>query len=156
MANFLEGEDKLMNLNDDLLNKFTNDFDDEEINLFIKILMQIKSLNYTKDAFQIILFIFSIKKIEKEISQREELKKFFNDIQVKLGITNFETIPKIDSLCWIIYENDSSKLNGKYSKYICEGKLTDKEKLYFDIFDKINDISINNEMKGIKILLLLS
>ena len=136
MANFLEGEDKLMNLNDDLLNKFTNDFDDEEINLFIKILMQIKSLNDTKDAFQIILFIFSIKKIEKEISQREELKKFLNDIQVKLGITNFETIPKIhDSLCWIIYENDSSKLNDKYSKYICEGKLIDKKKLYFDIFD---------------------
>ena len=157
LVKFLEGKTKLINLND-LFKEFTEDFDDEEINLFIKNLMQIKSLNSTKDAFQLILFIFNIKKIEKEISQREELKTFFNDIQDKLGTTTiFETILKIhDSLCWIIYENDSSKLKDKYSKYICEGKSTDEEKLYFDIFDKINDISINNEMKGIKIFLLLS
>ena len=38
------------------------------------------------------------------------------------------------------------KSNDNYPKYICKGNMTDEEKLYFDIFDKIDDFSINNEV----------
>ena len=119
--------------------------------------MQINSLNYTKDFYQLFLFIFNIKKNEKEIFLREELKKFFNDIQDKLGKINIKNLNKIhDCIFWIIYEKNLSKLNDKYSKYIFDGTMTDKEKLYFDIFDKINDISIKNEIYETKISLLQS
>ena len=85
------------------------------------------------------------------------LKNFFNDIQDKLGIINPENIHKIhDCIFFIIYEQNLSKLNDKYSKYILEGNMTDKEKLYFDIFDKINDINIDKNMNGINIELLQS
>ena len=153
----IDEQKKSLNLND-LFKKITEDFDNEEINLLIKNLLQIKSLNHTKDIYQLILFLFNIKKNEKEISLIEGLdKKFFDDIEDKLGITNIENIHKIrDCIFWIIYEKNFSKLNGKYSKYILEGNMTDKEKFCFDIFNKINDININNDINGIKIVLLQS
>ena len=158
LANDLDGQLKKAksNGNDDIdFKQLTKDFDDEDINLIIKNLMQIKSLNYTKDIYQVLLFIFNIKKIEKEISQREELNnKFFKDIKDKLDLIYIFKIH--NSICWIIYEKVLPKSNDNYSKYICKGNMTDEEKLYFDIFDKIDDISINNEVYGIKILLLQS
>ena len=153
----LDEQKKSLNLND-LFEKITEDFDNEEINLLIKNLLQIKSLNHTKDIYQLISFLFNIKKNEKEISLIEGLdKKFFDDIEDKLGITNIKNFHKIrNCIFWIIYEKNLSKLNGKYSKYILEGNMTDKEKFYFDIFNKINDININNDINGIKIVLLQS
>ena len=65
MANDLDGQLKKTksNDNDDFdFKQLTKDFDDEDINLVIKNLMQIKSLNYTKDIYQVLLFIFNIKK----------------------------------------------------------------------------------------------
>ena len=53
----LDEQKKSLNLND-LFEKITEDFDNEEINLLIKNLLQIKSLNHTKDIYQLILFLF--------------------------------------------------------------------------------------------------
>ena len=51
-----------------------------------------------------ILFLFNIKKNEKEISLIEELnKKFFNDIQDKLGITNKVNFHKIRDRIFLDY-----------------------------------------------------
>ena len=118
----------------------------EELNYLIDYLNNLNLLNHTKEAQQIILFIFNLIKNEKEISIREEINdNFFK----KYG--NLNNIK--EKIIWTLYEKDFSISNPsisvkKYRQIILEGKK-EKEKLNFDIFENINEIKRNKEVKGL-------
>ena len=118
----------------------------EEFNYLIDYLNNLSLLNHTKEAQQIILFIFNLIKNKKEISIREEINdNFFK----KYG--NLDNIN--EKIIWTLYEKDFSISNpsksiNKYRQIILEGKK-EKEKLNFDIFENINEIKRNTELKGL-------
>ena len=114
--------------------------------IFIFICVKIKeinSFNYTKNACKNILFLLNLKKYEKEISSKEIICKDFFE--------NYGDTSKInDNIKWRIYEKNLNE-NKKESNYICkiiEGKMTEKEKDNFDIFENIYNIKEKN-IKGI-------
>ena len=117
-----------------------------ELNYLIDYLNNLSLLNHTKEAQQIIIFIFNLIKNEKEISIREEINdNFFK----KYG--NLDNIN--EKIIWTLYEKDFSISNpsksiNKYRQIILEGKK-EKEKLNFDIFENINEIKRNTEVKGL-------
>jgi len=116
-------------------------FNDEELNFIIDYLKTIDSLNNTKNAKQNVLLLLNLKKYEKELTLRDIDKKFLEKYEVNLNIN--------DKLIWIIIEKDGSKSDTKYKKIILEGKITEKEKLNYDFFEKINSMIINDNIEGI-------
>ena len=113
--------------------------DKEEINNVINILMHLNSLNKTKNIQQVFLFILNHITKEKEITLRDEINnEFFESYGNVINLN--------DKLIWTLYEEDSEK---KYSKTILEGKMTEKEKFNFDIFDCITKIKVKEDIKGI-------
>ena len=114
-----------------------------QINEYIDKIKEINSFNYTKNACKNILFLLNLKKYEKEISSKEIICKDFFE--------NYGDTSKInDNIKWRIYEKNL-KENKKESNYICkiiEGKMTEKEKDNFDIFENIDNIKEKN-IKGI-------
>ena len=114
-----------------------------QINEYIDKIKEINSFNYTKNACKNILFLLNLKKYEKEISSKEIICKDFFE--------NYGDTSKInDNIKWRIYEKNLNE-NKKESNYICkiiEGKMTEKEKDNFDIFENIYNIKEKN-IKGI-------
>ena len=115
----------------------------DQINEYIDKIKEINSFNYTKNACKNILFLLNLKKHEKEISSKEIICKDFFE--------NYGDTSKInDNIKWRIYEKNLNE-NKKESNYICkiiEGKMTEKEKDNFDIFENIYNIKEKN-IKGI-------
>ena len=115
----------------------------DQINEYIDKIKEINSFNYTKNACKNILFLLNLKKYEKEISSKEIICKDFFE--------NYGDTSKInDNIKWRIYEKNLNE-NKKESNYICkiiEGKMTEKEKDNFDIFENIYNIKEKN-IKGI-------
>ena len=115
----------------------------DQINEYIDKIKEINSFNYTKNACKNILFLLNLKKYEKEISSKEIICKDFFE--------NYGDTSKInDNIKWRIYEKNLNE-NKKESNYICkiiEGKMTEKEKDNFDIFENIYKIKEKN-IKGI-------
>ena len=115
----------------------------DQINEYIDKIKEINSFNYTKNACKNILFLLNLKKYEKEISSKEIICKDFFE--------NYGDTSKInDNIKWRIYEKNLNE-NKKESNYICkiiEGKMTEKEKDNFDIFENIYNIKEEN-IKGI-------
>ena len=147
-----------LDLKENLNMLFPSKFDKEDFELIINNMLQISSLNHTKALPQYYLFLINLAYKENEISLKEKLDtKFFKDIEDKVNIKNIKDINKInESIFWIIYEKNINSLNNnKYSKTILKGKTT-KEKFYYDIFDKMNEIIFDKRIKGIKISILKS
>ena len=115
----------------------------DQINEYIDKIKEINSFNYTKNACKNILFLLNLKKYEKEISSKEIICKDFFE--------NYGDTSKInDNIKWRIYEKNLNE-NKKENNYICkiiEGKMTEKEKDNFDIFENIYNIKEKN-IKGI-------
>ena len=115
----------------------------DQINEYIDKIKEINSFNYTKNACKNILFLLNLKKYEKEISSKEIICKDFFE--------NYGDTSKInDNIKWRIYEKNLNE-NNKENNYICkiiEGKMTEKEKDNFDIFENIYNIKEKN-IKGI-------
>ena len=115
----------------------------DQINEYIDKIKEINSFNYTKNACKNILFLLNLKKYEKEISSKEIICKDFFE--------NYGDTSKInDNIKWRIYEKNLNE-NKKENNYICkiiEGKMTEKEKDNFDIFENIYNIKEEN-IKGI-------
>jgi len=140
---FAEGI-KAKNGNDNLLYIFYKNIknsiqDKDEINNIINILIHLDSLNKTKNVQQIFLFILNNIKKDKELSLRDELNNNFFE--------NYGNVINLDDkLVWTLYEKDSEK---KYTKIILEGKMTEKEKFNFDIFECVTKIKVKEDIKGI-------
>ena len=131
------GNDSLLYIFYKTIKSFTTD--KEEINNVINILMHLNSLNKTKNIQQVFLFILNHITKEKEITLRDEINnEFFESYGNVINLN--------DKLIWTLYEEDSEK---KYSKTILEGKMTEKEKFNFDIFDCITNIKVKEDIKGI-------
>lgn len=90
------------------------------------------------------VFALNIHKNNKEISLRDNVDKdFFDNYKDSFNIN--------EKLKWKIYEEDLNEANSdkKYLKTILEGKMTEKEKYNFDIFDNIFKIKVKEDLKGI-------
>jgi len=143
---FLQTERKNLNLLNYIFEKFKKDAEKvkEEINSIIEYLKKLNLLNHTKNPYQNLIFLLNLIKYEQEISLRDQIdNKFFEYFGDTLNIN--------DKLIWTLYEKDISQSNpdNKYIKKILEGKMTEKEKFNFDIFDKINNLKVNTDIKGI-------
>lgn len=134
---------KVNNSYDNILNIYFKDLkkispDKNEINNTINILIQLNGLNNTQNTYQIFTFLLNVIKNEKEISYREEMdKEFFEKYGDPFSINN--------KIIWTLYDEDSNE--NKKAKL--EGKMTEKEKFNFDIFDIISEIKVKEDIKGI-------
>ena len=134
---------KVNNSYDNILNIYFKDLkkispDKNEINNTINILIQLNGLNNTQNTYQIFTFLLNVIKNEKEISYREEMdKEFFEKYGDPFSINN--------KIIWTLYDEDSNE----NKKAILEGKMTEKEKFNFDIFDIISEIKVKEDIKGI-------
>ena len=82
------------------------------------------------------MFILNLNIICKEISLREpKLDAFFDNFNKSIDIN--------DQITWILYEKSLNSLNEKqkYIKTLLEGKMKEKEKYKFDLFDNIYKIN---------------
>jgi len=137
------------NENENKLKMFFGIFDnkkinEKEINCIWQNLIQLNSLKYSNNVYQNLLFALNIHKNNKEISLRDNVdKEFFDNYEDSFNIN--------EKLIWKIYEEDLNVANSdkKYLKTILEGKMTEKEKYNFDIFDNIFKIKIKEDLKGI-------
>lgn len=122
--------------------------DKEQINGIINSLVNINSLNHTKNVHQNFLLFLNIIKNEKEIFLRDKIdNKFFEDFGDTFNIN--------DKLIWTLYEDDftsnkiyNKKYSKKYNKTILKGKMTEKEKFNFDLLYKVDNTKINENIKG--------
>ena len=118
-----------------LLYKFYESIDsgpqEEEIKFIINYLIQMKSLNHTKDILQITLLVLNLVKNKKEIEMKEKIDE---NCFKKFGETFINNIS--EKLLWIIYEGEDS--DKKYKETILEGKKTLEEKLSFNVFEELN------------------
>ena len=120
----------------------SQDFKADEI---INVMNKINSLKHLKNAYQIALFFLNIKKNEKEISLKEKIdENFFSSYYEDYFNLN-------NKIIWRIYEEDLNEIQSKniYIKYILKGKMTEKEKYNFDIFNKLIKIKTKEEIKWI-------
>ena len=124
----------------DIINQLNN----KEINEIIDIIKKMDSLNHIKNAYKNILFLMNLKINEEKISSKEKIdEKFFQ----KYGDININ-----NKLKWNFYEQNLSENNidEKFNSIILEGKMTEKEKYNYDIFEYIYKIQAKEEdIKGI-------
>ena len=100
--------------------------------------VDIKNLNYTRDIYQIIIFILNIIKNVKENIDG----KYFN---IYGGVSDLN-----DKLLYTFYEEgNESNSEGKIIKIVLEGKITEKEKFNFDMFKSMDTIKEVSKLKGI-------
>lgn len=119
----------------------------DELNNFLDKFININiPLNHTKNVYQNCLFILQIRNKEKEISLKDKIdNKFFKNLGISAPL-NLN-----DKLIWILYKEDpKSKLEKKYIKTILEGKINEKDKYNYDMFDYINKPKENNNIKYMK------
>ena len=117
--------------------------DDTEIMNIINIIAQLNSLNHTKNTQQVILYILNIIKNKNKIYSRERINnEFFEHYGDVINIK--------DKLIWILYEENSNKAisEQKYKKTILEGKMTEKGKFNFGIFDSICKKKVKEDIEG--------
>ena len=136
--------DKSEKLTDGVL-RYISECDEETAQNLIKNLQDFNSLNHTINSYQLILFILELKMNLKEISLREKDGKIFFKDYINRNYMDYKII-------WKLYKEEelnSSKSEKKYIKTIIEGKITEKEKFKFDLFDFINQIKVNEYIKGI-------
>ena len=120
----------------------SQDFKADEV---INVMNKINSLKHLKNAYQIALSFLNIKKNEKEISLKEKIdENFFSSYYEDYFNLN-------NKIIWRIYEEDLNEIQSKniYIKYILKGKMTEKEKYNFDIFNKLIKIKTKEEIKWI-------
>ena len=113
---------------------YTDDL--QEVKNIINNLIKINLLNYTINSKHIVMFILNLNIICKEITLREpKLDAFFDNFNKSIDIN--------DQISWILYEKSLNSLNEKqkYIKTLLEGKMTEKEKYKFDLFDNIYKIN---------------
>ena len=115
----------------------------EDLQLIFDNLYALNSLFYNNNIYQSIIFLLNYTRYKQEISLIEPnnnniLSKYFYETPFNL---------KFDKIIWIIYEKN------KDSKFeILEGKITEKETLYYDYYAKISEyndkviIGINNNI----------
>ena len=118
--------------------------DKEQLNGIIKSLVNMNSLNHTKNVHQNFLFFLNIIKNEKEILRRDKIdNKFFENFGDIFNINN--------RLIWTLYEEDlkSNKRYKKYNKTILKGIMTEKDKFNFDLLYKVGNTKINENIKGL-------
>lgn len=100
--------------------------------------MDIKNLNYTRDIYQIIIFILNIIK-----NVKENIDGIYFDIFGDVSDLN-------DKLLYTFYEErNESNSEGKIIKIVLEGKITEKEKFNFDMFNSMDTIKEVSKLKGI-------
>ena len=133
--------DIFSNLKD--LNKYLKDGMNNFISKYININI---SLNHTKSVYQNFLFILNLINKENEITLKDKIdRKFFENLNIN------EPLNLNDKLTWILYKEDlKSKPEKKYIKTILEGKINEKDKFNYDIFDCINKPKESDNIKYMK------
>ena len=133
--------DIFSNLKD--LNKYLKDGMNNFISKYININI---SLNHTKSVYQNFLFILNLINKENEITLKDKIdRKFFENLNIN------EPLNLNDKLTWILYKEDlKSKPEKKYIKAILEGKINEKDKFNYDIFDCINNPKESDNIKYMK------
>ena len=133
--------DIFSNLKD--LNKYLKDGMNNFISKYININI---SLNHTKSVYQNFLFLLNLINKENEITLKDKIdRKFFENLNIN------EPLNLNDKLTWILYKEDlKSKPEKKYIKTILEGKINEKDKFNYDIFDCINKPKESDNIKYMK------
>ena len=125
------------------LNKYLKDGMNNFISKYININI---SLNHTKSVYQNFLFLLNLINKENEITLKDKIdRKFFENLNIN------EPLNLNDKLTWILYKEDlKSKPEKKYIKTILEGKINEKDKFNYDIFDCINKPKESDNLKYMK------
>ena len=125
------------------LNKYLKDGMNNFISKYININI---SLNHTKSVYQNFLFLLNLINKENEITLKDKIdRKFFENLNIN------EPLNLNDKLTWILYKEDlKSKPEKKYIKTILEGKINEKDKFNYDIFDCINKPKESDNIKYMK------